>query len=69
MKRKLITYKDRKIIEKLVYMNVDISFIASFLEFTRQTIYRELNRCQKGNYKAEDAQKTVIQGKERSSNQ
>ena len=59
-KRKIITQENREEIEKMLAKGYEVPAIAGFLEFSRQSIYRELQRCAPGRYRAAEAQKTAV---------
>ncbi|MCL2052083.1 MAG: helix-turn-helix domain-containing protein [Lachnospiraceae bacterium] len=59
-KSRYLSYEDRKNIEIMLSRGIPIAEIANFLKRHRQTIYREIERCPKGNYSADEAQKTLM---------
>lgn len=54
-----ISYEDRKIIESMLKQGESIAKIAETIGNHRASIYKELKRCPKGHYTAEEAQKTL----------
>lgn len=53
-----LTISDRMMIERMLAEGLSVSKIASTLERSRQSIYRELRRC-KGAYSAREAQNSL----------
>lgn len=63
MKKKRLVYEDRKVIERMLEENCKKAEIAIFLNCSRATIYRELNRgldLDTGKYSAEKAQLSLF---------
>jgi len=54
-----LKYEDRKKIEIMINNGFKVVNIASLIGVSRQTVYRELGRCEKNNYSADEAQKTL----------
>lgn len=54
-----MTFEDRKKIETLLNNGVKVANIAVLVGVSRQCVYRELQRCEKNKYSAEEAQRTL----------
>ena len=62
---KTVTYEDRKKIEKMYKSGMSMTKIAEAIGKNYSTVYRELQRCPKGQYTADEAQRDVERAKER----
>lgn len=54
-----LTYNDRKKIEFMINNGFKIANIAALIGVSRQTVYRELKKCEKNKYNADEAQKKL----------
>ena len=64
MTKKRLGYEDRKVIEEMLKKDHSKTEIAKFLQCSRATIYREINRgidLDTGNYSAEKAQLSLFE--------
>ena len=55
-----MTYENRKTIEMMLKEGICASNIADFMGYNRSTVYRELQRCEKGKYTADEAHKFSV---------
>ncbi|MGO4971998.1 helix-turn-helix domain-containing protein [[Clostridium] aminophilum] len=56
---KRLYFDDRQKIEKMLKDGVSVIKIAEAIGVHRATIYKEMQRCEEGNYSAEEAQRTI----------
>lgn len=56
---KRLSYNDRKKIEMMLFKGFSKTKIAKEMGISRFILYYELNRCYRGEYSADQAQKTI----------